>query len=192
MKISLLRTALNTTLKVALASNHLVPENDFREFVRILSKIAQQNEEIMRTTSIFQRLGQFKSESNKINSEFFGNNTERDNSPKEWGISGKEKGYVGEIDSSGDTYMGGVHSTKVVLGPNGKPLRSKWKTSEQIDKLRREGKCFRCERKGCSTNRCRLLPARRPKSITPSVNVADFSEVDPSVYEEDENNSENM
>lgn len=192
VKVSLLRTALNTTLKVALASNHLVPENNFREFVRIVSKIAQQHEEITRTVSSFQRIGQLKPESDKTNSEFLRNNNERDNSLKEWGMSGKEKGYVGEIDSSGDTYMGGVHSTKVVLGPNGKPLRSKWKTSEQIDKLRREGKCFRCERKGCSTNKCRLLPAKRPKSIVPSVNVADFSEVDPSVYEEDENNSENL
>lgn len=120
--------------------------------MRIVNKIAQQHEEIMRAASSFQRLGLFKPESNKFNSGFLGNNNVRDNSSQEWGMSGKEKGYFGEIDSSGDTYMGGVHSTNLVLGSNGKPLRSKWKTSEQIDRLGREGKCFRCERKGCSTN----------------------------------------
>ncbi|KAI0996128.1 hypothetical protein K3495_g12053 [Podosphaera aphanis] len=50
-----------------------------------------------------------------------------------------------------------------LLGPNGLPLRAKWKTVEQIDKLRMECRCFRCERQGCSTTRCSLLPAINPK-----------------------------
>ena len=36
VKIPLLRTTLNTNLKFALANNHLTPENDFPEYVRII------------------------------------------------------------------------------------------------------------------------------------------------------------
>ncbi|KAI0991176.1 hypothetical protein K3495_g17011, partial [Podosphaera aphanis] len=50
-----------------------------------------------------------------------------------------------------------------LLGPNGRPLRAKWKTAEQIEKLRMERRCFRCERQGCKTDYCSLLPAINPK-----------------------------
>ena len=48
VKISLLRTTLNMNLKLALASNHLIPDDDFSEFVQIVSKIAQQHDEILK------------------------------------------------------------------------------------------------------------------------------------------------
>ena len=41
---------------------------------------------------------------------------------------------------------------KATLGPNSRPLRAIWKTVDQIDKLKMECRCFRCERQGCSTN----------------------------------------
>lgn len=51
-KVSLLRSALNQTLRVALASNYLVPDNDFFEFCRIVSKIAHKYDEIYRGSSL--------------------------------------------------------------------------------------------------------------------------------------------
>ena len=41
VKISLLRGALNYTIRMALAGNQLIPENNFNEYVRIVSKISQ-------------------------------------------------------------------------------------------------------------------------------------------------------
>ncbi|KAI0992888.1 hypothetical protein K3495_g15296, partial [Podosphaera aphanis] len=52
---------------------------------------------------------------------------------------------------------------EVALGPHGEPLRAKWKTAEQIEKLQMECRCFRCERQGCNTKSCPLLPAINPK-----------------------------
>lgn len=62
-----------------------------------------------------------------------------------------------------------------LLGPNNRPLRAKWKTTEQIEKLRREGRCFRCELPNCSTKYCLLLPAINPRFRirTPSVEMND-------------------
>lgn len=170
---------------MALATNHLVPENVFREYVRIVSKIALQHEEVLKSVGNYQLPGHFKPEKNKNNLEFSSGYDGIDDAVGKWGVSGKEKGNVGDVDSSGDTFMGGINAANLVIGPNGKPLRSKWKTPEQIQKLRNEGKCFRCERKGCSTRKCKLLPALR-KERGPTVNLADFSELYPAVYEEDE------
>ncbi|RKF64059.1 hypothetical protein GcC1_134013, partial [Golovinomyces cichoracearum] len=41
---------------------------------------------------------------------------------REMSMSGKERGFVGDVDSSGDTFMGGINSAEVVRGPNGKHL----------------------------------------------------------------------
>ena len=90
--------------------------------------------------------------------------------------------------------MGGVNAARVLRSPNGKPLRSKWKSPEQIKKLRDEGKCFRCERKRCNTKICRLLLAKKPEPQITSINVNEISELDPEVYEEDDgyDESENL
>lgn len=40
---------------------------------------------------------------------------------------------------------------KVPRAPNGKPQSAKWKTPDQIATLKRESKCYRCERRGCNT-----------------------------------------
>ncbi|KAI0992597.1 hypothetical protein K3495_g15588, partial [Podosphaera aphanis] len=39
---------------------------------------------------------------------------------------------------------------------------AKWKTRDQLAKLRKEKRCFRCERKGCNTMICPLLSAPKP------------------------------
>lgn len=52
---------------------------------------------------------------------------------------------------------------EVARGPSGKFLRAKWKTADQIERLRMECRCFRCERQGCNTKICPVLPAVNPK-----------------------------
>ena len=81
--------------------------------------------------------------------------------------------------------MGGVNSANVIRGPNGKPMRAKWKSREQIEKLKKERKCYRCERKGCSTKTCVFLPALKPVSNKIAVNSLNLGPIDPSVWEKD-------
>lgn len=78
--------------------------------------------------------------------------------------------------------MGGINSAGL---SGGVQRRAKWKNPEQLERLRREGRCFRCERVGCASNRCTLLPARRPKNNGHQVNNLVLPEIDPSVYEEE-------
>lgn len=82
--------------------------------------------------------------------------------------------------------MGGVSLASVARGPNGKPLRAKWKTPAQIQALRKEGRCFRCERKGYNTKICKVLPAQRPNHVGPRVNLLDLPEIPDGVCEEDD------
>lgn len=82
--------------------------------------------------------------------------------------------------------MGGVNAINVIRGPSGNPLRAKWKSPEAIQSLKRQGKCYRCERRGCSTKICRILPARRPDQNVPAVNVTNLGPIDPNICEEDD------
>ena len=161
VKVSLLRTALNQTLKITLAGNHLIPDNDFAEFVRIVSKIAQQHEEIYKPFGSNQRIGHLRADADRNILEA-SRSSENEVRTQGWGRSGIEKGQVGRTDGAGDTYMGGINSVNVPRGLNGKRLRAKWKTPEQIRKLKEEGRCYRCERRGCSTKVCKILPAVNP------------------------------
>ena len=56
-----------------------------------------------------------------------------------------------------------IYPVVPIRRPNGGILRSKWKTVEKIEILKRDGRCFRCERQGCRTNICPLYPAVNPK-----------------------------
>ena len=56
--------------------------------------------------------------------------------------------------------------------------RAKWKTKAQLEKLREEGRCFRCERKGCITNKRPLLPARKSRI---NINSLELPVIDPLV-----------
>ena len=125
VKISLLRTTLNMNLKLALASNHLIPDDDFSEFVRIVSKIAQQHDEILKPSIGNQGFRQAPFSRNGGIIESRDNFNSRDDTAREWGNSGTERGPIGGKDRANDTFMGGINSAQVLRGPGGKPLRAK-------------------------------------------------------------------
>lgn len=185
-KITMLRGTLNPTLRTALANNHLIPSDDYFEWTRIVSQIAQQHDELQEGPVWMENTTQA---SNK------GRQTVRDNqeyySPpaamRERTTSGRHSGLVGDLDHDGDMFMGGINTTNVLRNPDGKPLRAKWKSREQIDQLRRAGRCFRCELKGCNTAICRLLPAQKPRAKGPVISHVTLDNLDPSLYEIVEN-----
>lgn len=47
-----------------------------------------------------------------------------------------------------------------------KNKRAKWVDQEELDRRRKEGRCFRCGRTGCSVASCPLLPPRKPSQTT--------------------------
>ncbi|KAI0992245.1 hypothetical protein K3495_g15941, partial [Podosphaera aphanis] len=68
------------------------------------------------------------------------------------------------IPVGGIAYCNDVPRPKQPMkGPNGGVLRATWKSVEKIEELRMESRCFRCERQGCCTRYCRLLPAINPR-----------------------------
>lgn len=175
-KVTMLRGTLNYNLRLALANNFNIPLDNFSEFTRIVSQIALQHEELSGS--------KFDSYRSSSGTKFEADS--REGQQNELVRSGRELGYVGEEDSNGDTFMGGVNLASVARGPNGKPLRAKWKTSAQIEALKREGKCFRCERKGCNTKICKVLPAQKPNRVGPKVNILNLPEIPYGVCEEDD------
>lgn len=181
VKISLLKGAINKTLKTSLACNHMIPENDFSEYVRIVSKIALQQEEILKGDRPIADLRNSKNDKKSSGTSY--NETANEN--REWSRSGSEYGYAGSYDKGGDTFMAGVNSANVIRGPNGKPMRAKWKTPEQIEKLKKERRCYRCERKGCSTKTCVLLPAVKPVSKNITVNNSSLEPISLDICVED-------
>ena len=181
-----MKAKLNVTLRRALANSQQLPSDDYYELLRIVGQIAQQHEEVDKDQTGFSYI---KLRNNNNNDKI--GNVEIEN-PKnirrELSASGKEYGAPGTVDTADYTFMGGLNMARVLRGPNGKPLRAKWKNQEQISKLRSEGKCFRCERKGCNTRVCRLLPARKPDKKGIEINVSEYCNLDPSLYEEDDGN----
>lgn len=184
-KITMLRSSLNKKLRSALASNHLVPSDDYYEWIRIVGQIAMQHEEL--TREYFADQGPFENIHNaKRDLENNVSDFRPSRQPRDWSVSGREQGPVGGVDSSGDTFMGGVNVSNVLRNSDGKPLRAKWKSKEQIARLRGEGRCFRCEQKGCNTRICRLLPAKKINSKGPMVSNVTLAQIDPDIYEVDE------
>lgn len=187
VKISLLKSKLNPALKVALANNHLLPSGNYYEWLRIVGQIAQQHDELHKDSTIHQF---FAIRGEKSNQRAIDRNPENDVpdfSAREISVSGKEKGYVGDVDSNGDTFMGGINSAQVLRGPNGKPLRARWKSPEQIKRLKEENRCYRCERKGCSTKTCKILPAVNPNTNKKIISVANIEPLNLDLFDEDEN-----
>ncbi|KAI0992241.1 hypothetical protein K3495_g15945 [Podosphaera aphanis] len=158
-KITIIERALNRRLLQALAGNHLLPDNNFAEFIRIINKVSHQVDHL-------QGLMPYPAnhiEPSRITAQ--GSQSSFNNSVGKqsgWDTSGSGRGLVGQLDSGGDTIMGGVNMANVARGPDGQPLRAKWKSRDQIALLRKERRCYRCERKGCGTSRCPLLPAINP------------------------------
>ena len=113
VKISLLRGTLNQTLRIALANNHLIPDDEFSEFVRIVSKFSQQFEEIVKAPHEGQH---FRLASAKQTST---------NSTHDTVYDREERNSVGNLDGAGDTIMSGVNMANVIRGPSEKPLRAK-------------------------------------------------------------------
>lgn len=191
VKINQLKVKLNFNLRKALANNHLLPNDDYHEWLRIVGQIAQQHEELGRESFVSGYVG--RKVNNYLENPAVDDIRERgsENLTREWSVSGKEKGFVGDVDSGGDTFMGGVNLAKVIRGPNGKPLRAKWKSQDQIKRLKEEGRCFRCERKGCSTKVCRILPAINPTTEKSKITVSSIEPLNLELFEEIGDHDEN-
>lgn len=101
VKVSLLGGTLNQTLRTALASNHLIPDDDFTEYVRIVSKISQQHEGIHKSAHTrnfdLQNFHCLKSGPASGSNA----NENRDYNHQDWSRSGIDYGYAGKIDSGG-------------------------------------------------------------------------------------------
>ena len=182
-KITMLKGCLNYPLRVALASNHLLPEDDFCEWTRIVSQIALQHDELFKEP--FQPVGYEKNIQNNPKAPATISTSREDSKApsKEWTRSGWERGVAGDTDSTGDIFMAGVNQVGVSNRNGVETLISKWKSPEKIEQLRRERRCYRCVRKGCNTRICPLGPAEKPKSNQgPRVNITDLSSIDPSLY----------
>ena len=196
-KISLLQNALNKKLTMALASNHMLPDDDFNEWVNIVNRVAQQFE--IAESRFYGRRDYTYPDANlwhgnRDKGRTIGNNGINwlphnqisDNFDSRFSNLGKD----GAVDESGDTVMGGVNAMGVVKDER---RRAMWKTKSQLEILRQEGRCFRCERKGCITRKCPLLPALKPRGNSVRVTSTSLPEIDPSMYyvEEVEVESEN-
>lgn len=181
-KISMLQAALSDQLITTMAGNHLIPNDDFDEFVRVVNQVAQQLEMVEARTGGHKnrpphQFRESRPHESRLNHEGESRPSQRsDNSVTFQGNSDQ----VGHIDSSGDTIMGGINAAGL---SHGIQRRAKWKNKAQIEKLRLEGRCYRCERQGCIASRCPLLPAVKPKNKNLFVNTASLPEIDPSLYD---------
>lgn len=183
-KISLLQSALNKKLTIALAGNHMLPEDDFNDWVEIVNKIAQRLEMVDIRFGNWQNLNSPEAHKDR---KTLRNNTDVHTFESRT-IDSQENIHnqrlqAGDLDDSGDTIMGGINAANIASSER---RRAKWKTRADIERLKKEGRCFRCERQGCITSRCPLLPAKKPKNLR--VNVVTLPEIDPSLYIIDEEN----
>ncbi|KAI0991623.1 hypothetical protein K3495_g16564, partial [Podosphaera aphanis] len=134
-KISMLENAISKRLTQALAGNHLLPDNDFSEWVRIVNKIATQVERADK------KLGwasgpQYRSSGQNPNTGKEGICEDSTNEPVTYQQNLDDTtrpnfrvGQVADLDASGDTIMGGINAANV-----GKKIRAraKWKTSSEL------------------------------------------------------------
>lgn len=176
-KISMLRSSLSRKLSRTLAGNHLLPDDDFSEWVHIVNKVAQQIE-MTETRFNTSQLHEKYDDNQKLEKGHPSLNLNDHKFSKE--NESKQAIYrPGEIDDSGDTVMGGINTAGVVKGERRRAL---WKNKAQIDKLRAEKKCFRCERRGCASGKCPLLPAIKPKNKKIDANSVILADIDPALY----------
>lgn len=178
-KIVMLRNALNDKLLKALAGNHLLPKNDYNEWVQIVGQISQQLEMV-------------GARSRHRNSQCLTSPAEnfrvRHEEARPGNMSRSQNNFArqGEIDASGDTIMGEIMTSDMAPTSGSERRRAKWKSPSQIKKLRDENLCFRCERRGCSTKTCPLAPAVRPKEKRGlKANATNLPPIDPSMWEQE-------
>ena len=188
-KISMLQNGLNKKLTIALAGNHMLPDDDFNEWVRIVNKIAQRLETAdnrFNGRRVHGSLNEFDGgyqAAGRPRASFVSHAKSDEGVTKNIGDQYEGHEQYRNVDESGDTIMGGINAARVA---NQERRRAKWKSKSQLEKLRQEGRCFRCERKGCVTKRCPLLPAIKPKNNSVQANSASLPDIDPSVYEVEE------
>ena len=176
-KIVMLRNALNDSLLKALAGNHLLPKNDYNEWVQIVGQISQQLEMVGARSRHRPSQGLITSTENPRN--FYEEAGPRNNVRSQNFYPRQE-----EKDASGDTIMGEIMASGVAQSSGGERRRAKWKSPSEIERLREKNLCFRCERKGCSTRTCPLAPAVRPKEKRgPRANTTNLPPIDPSMWE---------
>lgn len=182
IKIGLLRTAINSKLKTALAGNHLLPKCDYDEYIRIVSQVAHQIEDVSRRARNPGRLDINTGSRGLYNS---GTGPWTGEIGRGESSGSQSRLYrVGQVDSGGDTVMGGVNAAKASKKSENQKGRARWKSPEQIARLRDEGLCFRCERRGCNTRICPLAPAINPsKGKEPLVSALNLPPIDPSMIE---------
>ena len=107
-----MKAKLNVTLRRALANSHLLPSDDYYEWLKIVEQIAKRHEEVDKDQTGFSYI---KTGNNNNNDQI--GNVEIE-SPKnirrELSASGKEYGAPGTVDTAGDTFMGGVNMARVL------------------------------------------------------------------------------
>lgn len=187
-KISMLRSSLSKKLSRTLAGNHLLPDDDFREWVGIVNKVAQQLEMTETRFSTSQLHDRYEDHQTPIRSYEKDNSSPNSKDQKLFRANESNRAVYrpGDIDDSGDTVMGGINTAGVVKGERRRAL---WKNKAQLDKLRTENKCFRCERRGCTSRKCPLLPAIRPRNNNINANSAILADIDPTLYTLDGDNN---
>ncbi|KAI1004417.1 hypothetical protein K3495_g3795 [Podosphaera aphanis] len=177
-KITIVQRALNGMLLQALSGNHLLPIDNFAEFISIVNKVSHQVDHLEGLISY--PVNSSNSQKRAEPSNYILPSS--DNSQVGWSVPGSSNGKAGQLDSGGDTIMGGVNVANMDRGPDGQPLRAKWNSRDQIASLKKERRCYRCERKGCGTRRFPFLPAVNPNR-GPQVNVAALPPIDLSLCE---------
>lgn len=114
-KISMLQNAMNKKLTRALIGNHLLPDDDFSEWTRIVNKIGQQVERAEKKAGW--PLGWVDFESSEHSSgprrEAFRKDMNRGPSERSNGSKVLAEMEQPAVDSSGDTIMGGVNSARI-------------------------------------------------------------------------------
>ncbi|KAI0994131.1 hypothetical protein K3495_g14051 [Podosphaera aphanis] len=159
-KITMLRNALNDPIRRALSGNHLLPRDNYGEWVRIVGQIAHQVEDM---ASRGRRNPHIVGIEGNLAARPYGGN----------GGAGPNRSHNHNRDYEGDVRMGGVNGAGAHRNeseedhaiPSG---RSQWKSPAQIARLRRERRCYRCERKGCSTRTCPMQPAENSRQVNVS------------------------
>ncbi|KAI0991739.1 hypothetical protein K3495_g16448 [Podosphaera aphanis] len=156
----MLRNALNDPIRRALSGNHLLPRDNYGEWVRIVGQVAHQVEDMASRNRRNPRI--VGVEGNLAVRPLGGN-----------GGAGFNRPQGGHRDHEGDVRMGGVNGAGALRNgveedqpePSG---RSQWKSPAQIARLRRERRCYRCERKGCNTRVCPMQPAENVRQVNVS------------------------
>ena len=109
----MLQNALNKNLTMAFASNHILPDNNYNEWVNIVNRVAQQLEIVdsrfygrrgYTYPDVDSRHGNRENETTpKINTNYGLQNSHTSNS------FDSHLGDDGDMDNSGDTILGGVN-----------------------------------------------------------------------------------